>query len=98
MATKVVYTTENMSISLPKEMKERVKRRVEQDHYGTPSDYVRSLIREDFRRRDQERLESALLDGLESGHGVAIRAEGDWKKFWNTLDMGKSEKRVTKHA
>ncbi|HEY4521067.1 MAG TPA: type II toxin-antitoxin system RelE/ParE family toxin [Candidatus Paceibacterota bacterium] len=55
--------TENMSISLPSELKKMVKERVEKDHYGTPSDYLRSLIREDLKKRDQERIEQALLNG-----------------------------------
>ena len=76
------HKIENMSISLPRELKERIKRRVQEDHYGTPSDYLRSLIREDLRRRDHERLERALFDGLESGRGVVIKSKGDWKKFW----------------
>jgi len=76
------HKIENMSISLPKELKERVKRRVQEDHYGTPSDYLRSLIREDLRHRDQERLEQALMKGLDSGRGTVIKSEGDWKKFW----------------
>ncbi len=74
--------TENMSISLPRELKERVRRRVTEDHYGTPSDYLRSLIREDLRRRDQERLEGALMSGLNSGRGMTVVSRGDWKKFW----------------
>lgn len=82
---------ENMSISLPKELKERVKQRVHEDHYGTPSDYMRSLVREDLRRHDQERLEQALIKGLGSGRGMTITSKGDWKKFWqkNVAKKGK---------
>ncbi len=74
---------ENMSISLPKELKERVKERVREDHYGTPSDYMRSLVREDLRHRDQERLEQALIKGIGSGRGMTITSKRDWKKFWH---------------
>ena len=74
------HKTENMSISLPKELKELVKQRVQEDHYGTPSDYLRSLIREDIHRRDQERLEQALLKGLDSGRGVIYGAK-EWDSF-----------------
>ena len=76
------HKIENMSISLPRELKELVKRRVQEDHYGTPSDYLRSLIREDIRRRDQGRLEQALIKGLDSGRGMTITSKRDWKKFW----------------
>lgn len=82
------HKTENMSISLPRELKERVKIRVREDHYGTPSDYLRSLIRNDLRFRDQERLENALLEGLQSGRGTEIKSQKDWKKFWSTLEEG----------
>ncbi|GEM_PF-3129460 len=96
------YKTENMSISLPRELKERVKIRVREDHYGTPSDYLRSLIRDDLRRRDQERLENALLDGLQSGHGMEIKSQGDWKKFWGAMEdtqgVQGSKKRTKKYA
>ena len=86
------HKIENMSISLPRELKERVKLRVREDHYGTPSDYLRSLIREDLRHRDQERLELALLDGLESGRGIVIKSKGDWKKFWKNAAVKAGKK------
>lgn len=85
------HKTANISISLPSEMKEHVKRRVKEDHYGTPSDYLRSLIREDLRRRDQERLENALLDGLQSGRGMEIKSKGDWGKFWQTIEARRAK-------
>ena len=72
--------TENMTISLPKELKKLVKERVEKDHYGTPSDYLRSLIRDDLKKQDQERLEQALLKGLDSGRGVAYGTK-EWDAF-----------------
>lgn len=78
--------TTNLSISLPKTLKELVKHRVEEDHFGTPSDYLRSLIREDLRRRDQERLEHALMEGLRSEQGTGIASKSDWKKFWHSID------------
>ncbi len=70
----------NMSISLPNEMKKYVKQRTQKAHYGTPSDYMRSLVREDMRREEQERLEQALLKGLDSGRGVAHGTK-EWTTF-----------------
>ena len=72
--------TENMSISLPKELKKRVKQRVQEDHYGTPSDYIRSLVREDLKKYDQARLEEALLEGLRSGKGVRVGSK-EWEEW-----------------
>jgi len=90
--------TSNLSISLPKGLKERIKHRVEEDHFGTPSDYLRSLIREDLRRRDEGRLERALLVGLESDRDTSIRSKTEWKKFWDTVDAKRGARRVKKYA
>jgi len=64
--------TSTMSISLPKNLKEYVKERTLHAHYGTPSDYIRGLIREDMKRLEQERLEQELLKGLQSGKAIPM--------------------------
>jgi antitoxin ParD1/3/4 len=58
-----------MNISLPDSLKEYVKERAEEERYSTLSDYMRSLIREDMRRRDEQKLERMLLEGVRSGRG-----------------------------
>ena len=72
--------TSTMSISLPKNLKEFVKERSIKAHYGTPSDYIRGLIREDLKRLEQERLEQELLKGLRSGKGIPMTKEA-WKQL-----------------
>ncbi len=69
-----------MTISLPQNLKEYVKERTLQAHYGTPSDYIRGLIREDLKRLEQERLEQELLKGLRSGQSIPMTA-GAWKRL-----------------
>ena len=59
--------TTSLNISLPEALKEFVHERVAEKAYSNPSDYVRALIREDQRRRAEEKLEQLLLEGLESG-------------------------------
>ena len=49
-----------MNISLPEALKSFVKERTKTANYSNPSDYVRSLIREDQRRLAAARL----LDGM----------------------------------
>ncbi len=66
----------SLNISLPKALKEYVEVRVAGGTYSTPSEYIRELIREDQKRRAQEKLESALLEGLNSG--PAIEASPDY--------------------
>ncbi|HSX77837.1 MAG TPA: type II toxin-antitoxin system ParD family antitoxin [Candidatus Saccharimonadia bacterium] len=69
-----------MTISLPEDLKQFVKKRSLTAHYGTPSDYIRGLIREDLKRLEEERLEQELLKGLRSGKSIAMTA-GAWKRL-----------------
>jgi antitoxin ParD1/3/4 len=57
--------TNTMNIALPDPLRAYVEERVADGEFGTPSEYIRSLIRED-RERHRERLESQLLEALES--------------------------------
>jgi len=73
---------QTMNISLPDPLKAFVDGQVAQGRYSSASEYVRELIRADERRKAQEALESALLEGLNSPEAplaaedwTAIRAE-----------------------
>jgi antitoxin ParD1/3/4 len=68
-----------MTISLPEDLKQFVKKRSVSAHYGTPSDYIRGLIREDLQRLEQERLEIELMKGLK-GKGIAMTPSA-WKRM-----------------
>lgn len=58
-----------MNISLPSELKDFVDTRIQAAAYGSSSEYVRDLIRQD---RDKERLRSLIMAGLSSPRdGVA---------------------------
>jgi antitoxin ParD1/3/4 len=69
-----------MTISLPEDLKQFVKKRSLTAHYGTPSDYIRALIREDLKRLEQERLEAELLTGLRSDKEIPM-TEQAWKRL-----------------
>ena len=69
-----------MTISLPEDLKQFVKKRSLTAHYGTPSDYIRGLIREDLKRLEEERLEQELLKGLRSGKGIPMTKDA-WKRL-----------------
>ncbi len=69
-----------MTISLPEDLKQFVKNRSRTAHYGTPSDYIRGLIREDLKRLEEERLEQELLKGLRSGKGIPMTKDA-WKRL-----------------
>ena len=72
--------TSTMTISLPKHLKEFVKEHSLNAHYGTPSDYIRGLIREDLKQLEQERLEAELLKGLRSGKSIPMTKQA-WKRL-----------------
>ena len=65
-------TTKTMNISLPETMKTFVEERLVTDGYGTVSEYVRELIREDQKKREEEKLEKLLLTRLESKSEFSI--------------------------
>lgn len=62
----------SLNVSLPKALKEYIESRVSGGAYSTPSEYVRELIRADQKRRTREKVETALLEGLNSGPTIEI--------------------------
>jgi antitoxin ParD1/3/4 len=70
---------QSMNISLPEPLKEFVDRQISTGRYSTASEYVRELIREDEKRKADERLEALLLEGLQGEEGELTRS--DWKEI-----------------
>jgi len=69
---------QTMNISLPDQLKEFVDEQVGSGRYSSVSEYVRDLIRDDERRRAQEKLETMLIEGIQSGEPSEMNRE-DWK-------------------
>lgn len=69
-----------LNISLPDTVGEFVQERVTGGGYDTASDYLRDLIHEDQRRKAQEKLDSLLREGLESGPSTPMTAQ-DWDEI-----------------
>ena len=86
-----------MNVSLPEKLKEYVDGRVEAGGYGTASEYVRDLIRQDLisqQKERNERLNALLLEGLKS-----IEEEGtveDTDEYWIQLQQRISAGEFTK--
>ena len=57
----------SMNISLPENLKEFVLVQAATGGYSTPSEYIRELIRDDQKKKLEQRLSLLLLEGLESG-------------------------------
>lgn len=82
-----------MNISLPEALKSFVKERTKKANYSNPSDYVRSLIREDQRRL----AATNLLDDMVAKHLAANPATPTAKleklrsEFWTRWTELKSD-------
>ena len=66
----------SLNISLPQSLRDYVEDQVRDSGYSTPSEYVRSLLREDQKRRSQATL-------VRPGHAKEV------KEFQAMLESGK---------
>ena len=66
---------QTINISLPDPLKDFVDHQIAEGRYSSVSEYIRELIREDEKRRAEERLEALLLEGLESEESVLTRGD-----------------------
>lgn len=64
----------SLNISLPDPLKAYVEERVASGDFGTPSEFIRNLIRQD-KEQWRSRLEAELLDALRTRE-IAIAPEG----------------------
>ena len=63
-----------MNISLPDNLKSFIDARVSKDGYGNVSEYVRDLVRQDQKRKEQEESEIIYLEKLREDVQVGIEA------------------------
>lgn len=54
-----------------------VDHQIAEGRYSTVSEYIRELIRDDEKRKAEERLEALLLEGLESKESELTRQDFD---------------------
>jgi antitoxin ParD1/3/4 len=66
---------QSMNISLPEPLKEFVDGQIASGRYSSASEYVRELIREDEKRKAEERLEALLLEGLSGDESKLTRKD-----------------------
>ena len=68
---------QTMNISLPDPLKEFVDHQIADGRYSSVSEYIRELIRDDEKRKAEERLEALLLEGLEGEETPLTRQDFD---------------------
>jgi antitoxin ParD1/3/4 len=70
-----------MNISLPPQLKAWLDEQVEQNGYGTASEYVRELLRRQRAAQEAKAtIESKLLAAIDSGEATPMTAR-DWKRI-----------------
>jgi len=65
----------SVNISLSDSLRVFVERRTEEQGYGTVSDYFRDLVLKDQKRQGEARLETLLVEGLNSGDPIEVTPE-----------------------
>ena len=86
-------TTKTMNVSLPETMKSFVEERLEQDGYGTVSEYIRDLIRADQKRRAEAQLETLLLERLQNTAAIEFDVNQVKAEFTERIiERGKKSK------
>ncbi len=64
--------TATINISIPDNLKAEVEEVIAAEGYGNTSEFFRDLVRDYLRRRQERRLETLLLEGLESGKATPL--------------------------
>ncbi len=83
----------SMNISVPESMKEFIEDEVSSGGYGTASEYVRELVRDAKKQKEEERIEKLLLQALESGPASPMT-----KKDWEAIKQRGLERIHAKKA
>lgn len=86
-----------MNISLPDDLKEFIDDQVVSGHYDSVSEYVHELIREDEKRKAREKLETLLLEGVQSS-GPTEMTRQDWQDIRQEALKQLEERRSRKTA
>jgi antitoxin ParD1/3/4 len=84
---------ETMNIALPEAMKNFALSQVEERGYSSVSEYIRDLIRADQKRKVEQRIDTLLLEGLDSGKPIPATPEyWEAKKYRLTERLGEAIK------
>ena len=65
----------SMNISLPAALRKRLEAKMARQAYGSASEYVRQLIRQDLERDAREKVEALLLEGVHAKRRIKVTPE-----------------------
>jgi antitoxin ParD1/3/4 len=66
---------DNVTISLPPVLKQFVEEQVESGGYGSASEYIGRLVREDHERKRRTEVDGKLLEALDGGPALPWTAD-----------------------
>lgn len=64
--------TATINISIPDSLKVKVEEVIASEGYGNTSEFFRDLVRDYLQKRQRQKLEALLLEGLESGEAAPL--------------------------
>jgi len=70
----------SLNVNMPKDLRDFVDRRTSEGRFGTPTEYVRHLIRQDKEGEAKRELKRLVMEGIKSG-----RSRTDLKTFFARL-------------
>jgi antitoxin ParD1/3/4 len=82
----------SFNVTMPDELLEYVKTRTKEGGFGTPTEFMRHLIRKDRDERTEKELEERLLHGLKSGRS-RVPAKAFFERMHAMIDTVAAEKR-----
>jgi antitoxin ParD1/3/4 len=88
-------TQTSMNISLPESLRDWVEEQVANEGYGTASEYIRALVRDDQKRKSREALDRKLIEALDSGEAAEMTAR-DWEHIRSTVRQRLAGKKAGK--
>ena len=69
----------SLTISLPESVRDYIASYIQNGDFSTPSDYLRSLVREEQKRHEEAKLESMLLEALNTEGAIEMTSQ-----YWQT--------------
>lgn len=82
-----------MTISIPAPMKGWVDTAVSAAGYGTASEYIRELVRQDHHRRVKDAINAELIASVDSGPARKV-SDADWKALHQRLRAQDARRRA----
>ena len=79
-----------LSISLSEGLMEQIKAEAEADGFATAASYIEQLVRKHVKAQAKARLESLLIEGLDSGEPIVVD-DDYWRQRWEKW-FGKAER------